>query len=36
MHEKMLKAINLYSFHNDASDKNNSLNDHSNEPRTNE
>ena len=33
---KMLKAINLYWLHNDASEKNNSLNVHSNEPRINE
>ena len=30
LQEKMLKAINLYWFHNDASEKNNSLNDRSN------
>ena len=33
IHEKMLKAIHLYSFHNDTtSDKNNSLNDLSKQP----
>ena len=36
MHGKMLKAINLYWFHNDASERNNSLNGHSNEPRIKE
>ena len=36
MHEKMLKTINLYWFHNDAAERNNSLNDNSNEPRLNE
>ena len=36
MHEKMLKAINLYWFHNDASERKNSLNGHSNEPQINE
>ena len=36
LHEKMLKAITLYWFHNDASEKNNSLNDRSNEPRITE
>ena len=36
LHEKMSKAINLYWFHNDVSEKNNSLNGHSNEPRINE
>ena len=35
MPEKMLKAINLYWFHNDASEKNNSLDDPSNEHRIN-
>ena len=33
MYEKMSKAINLYWFYNDASERNNSLNGHSNEPR---
>ena len=32
----MLQAINLYWFHNDESERNNSLNGHSNEPRVNE
>ena len=36
MHKKMLKAINLHWFHNDASERNDSLNGHSNEPRINE
>ena len=36
MHEKMLMAINLYWFHNDASERNKSLNGHSDEPRINE
>ena len=36
LHEKMLKAITLYWFHNDASEKNNSLKDRSNEPRITE
>ena len=36
MHEKMLKAANLYWVHKDASERNNSLNGHSNEPRINE
>ena len=35
MHEKMLKAINLYWFHNDASERKNSLNGYSNEPQIN-
>ena len=34
--EKMLKAINLYLFHKDASKKNNSINGHSNELRMNQ
>ena len=33
LHEKMLKVINLYWFHNDVSEKTNSLNGHPNEPR---
>ena len=36
MHEKLLKSINLYWFHNDASERNNSLNGYSNETRINE
>ena len=32
LHEKMLNAIYLYWFHNDALAGNNSLNGHSNEP----
>ena len=36
LHEKMSKAINLYWFHNDVSEENNSLTGHSNEPRINE
>ena len=32
LHEKMLNAIYFYWFHNDTSEKNNSLNGHSNEP----
>ena len=35
LHEEMLKTINLCWFHSDASEKNNSLNDRSNEPRVN-
>ena len=35
LHEEMLKTINLCRFHSDASEKNNSLNDRSNEPRVN-
>ena len=35
LHEKMLKVINLYWFHNDVSEKINSLNGHPNEPRIN-
>ena len=31
--EKMLKVRNLHWFHDDESEKNNSLNDHFNEPR---
>ena len=31
LHETMLNAIYLYSFHSDALAENNSLNDHSNE-----
>ena len=31
LHEKMLNAIYLYHFHNNTSEKNNSLNGHSNE-----
>ena len=34
--EKMLNAIYLYWFHNDVSEKINSLNDHSSEPWINE
>ena len=34
--EKMLKTINLYWFHNDSSEKKNSLNGHSNESQINE
>ena len=36
LHEKMLKIMNLYWFHNSTSEKNNSINSHSNEPRINE
>lgn len=36
MHAEILKAINLYWFHNDASERNNSLNECSNEPQINE
>ena len=32
MHEKMLKAINLYRLHNDAAERNTSLNRRSNKP----
>ena len=32
LHEKMLRAKHLYRFHNDASEKTNLLNGHSNEP----
>ena len=32
MHKQMLKTINLYWFHNDASERNNSLNGHSKKP----
>ena len=32
LHEKILKAINLYWFHNDASEKNNPLIHRFNEP----
>ena len=32
LHEKMLKTIDFYWFHSDASKKKNSLNGHSNEP----
>ena len=32
VNEKMLNAIYLYSFHNDTSEENNSLNGRSNEP----
>ena len=35
MHEKMLKTIDLYWFHNDASGRNNSINGHSNKPQIN-
>ena len=35
LHEKKLKAINLYWFHNDASEENNELNDHSKKSRIN-
>ena len=35
LHEKMLKTTNLYSFHNNTSENNNSINDHSNESRIN-
>ena len=36
LHEKVLKAINLYWFHNNASEKNKSLNGHSSKPGSNE
>ena len=36
LHKKMLKAINLYWFHNAESEKNNSLNNRPNEPRQNQ
>ena len=36
MHKQMLKTINLYWFHNDASERNNSLNGHSKKPWINE
>ena len=36
LHKKMLNAMYLYWFHNDTSEKNNSLNGHSNEPWINE
>ena len=36
LHEKILKVINLYWFLNDASEKHNSLNGHSNESRIKE
>ena len=32
LQEKMLYAIYLYGFHNDTSERNDSLNGHSNEP----
>ena len=32
LHEKALNAIYLYWFRNDTPEKNNTLNDHSNEP----
>ena len=32
LHEIMLNAICLYWFHNDTSEENDTLNDHSNEP----
>ena len=32
LQERMLYAIYFYRFRNDISEKNNSLNDHSNEP----
>ena len=32
LHEKMLNAVYLYWFYNDASEKNNALNGHSNKP----
>ena len=35
-HSKMLQAINLYWFHNNASEKNKSINSYSNEPWINE
>ena len=35
LQEKMLKAINLYWFHNDVSEKIKSLNANSSEPRIN-
>ena len=35
MYEKMIKPINLYWFHNDASERKNLLNGHSDEPRIN-
>ena len=36
MHKEMLKAINLYWFHNDAAERNNSLNDYFDETWINE
>ena len=36
MHEAMLKVINLHWFHNDASERNDSLNGNSNKPQINE
>ena len=33
LHKKMLKGINFHCFHNGASEKNNSLNGHSNEQK---
>ena len=36
VHEKMLRVINLYWFHNDTLETNNSLNGHSNEHGINE
>lgn len=35
LHEEMFNAMNLYWFHNDASDKNNPLNGYCKEPRIN-
>ena len=35
-HDKRLKAINVYLFHKGKSEKNNSLNGHSNKPQMNE
>ena len=35
LQEKMLKSIYLYWFHNDTSEKNNSLSGHSNKPSIN-
>ena len=32
LHKKILNLIHLYQFHNDISEKNSSLNDHSNKP----
>ena len=36
MHGDIIKAINLYWFHNDPSERSNSLNGHFNETRINE
>ena len=35
LHEEMFNAMNLYWFHNDASDKNNPLSGYCKEPRIN-